>query len=271
MKKVPLIFPAVPVGLVSLILFVSGCSTVPLTQRSQLNMVSDAEITSSSLQTYNDFLSKSTLSKDKNATAKIKTVCTRLTKASEALLKEMNRSNEIQYYNWEVNLVENDAVNAFCLPGGKIVVYTGILPVAKNETGVAVVVGHEIAHVIAKHGNERMSQLMLKNAGADLLGRMITRQPAQTQTMIMTAYGLGAQVGAILPYSRMHELEADRLGMIIMAKAGYDPNEAVSFWERMNKTSTAQIPQFLSTHPTSDKRIEQMRSNLPESLKYYKK
>ena len=274
MKNKKLIHILLPVTfLLIIIFFSSGCATVPITKRTQLNMISESEITASSLQTYNELISTSTLSTDRQAKKTLKKVGTRLSAATEELLAELNRGDEISYLDWEFNLIEDpDTVNAFCMPGGKIAVYTGLLPISKNESGLAAVVGHEIAHAIAKHGNERMSHLMIRDLGANILLTLLSggETSERTQQVILVAYGLTTQVGAILPYSRLHESEADQLGMIIMAKAGYDPAQAVSLWERMNENSSASIPEFMSTHPNSQSRIDNMKSFLPEAEKYYK-
>jgi predicted Zn-dependent protease len=168
-------------------------------------------------------------------------------------------------------LVKDTAVNAFCMPGGKVVVFDGILPITKNEIGLAVVLGHEIAHAVAKHSNERMSQQMIVQYGSALTNMLISDKPAATQSTINLIYGLGAQYGYMLPYSRKHELEADRLGLIFLAMAGYDPNEALTFWERMAANSQGAPLEFMSTHPSDATRIAQIKQYLPEALTYYKK
>ena len=179
--------------------------------------------------------------------------------------------SEIKNYRWEFNLIENDKmVNAFCMPGGKVGVYTGILPITQNETGLAVVMGHEIAHAIAKHGNERVSQGLLAQLGGVALSTALSKNPGTTNQIFMAAYGVGANVGVLLPYSRLHESEADRIGLILMAKAGYDPREAVPFWQRMNEKGGPRPPEFLSTHPAPESRIKQIQDLIPEAMKYYK-
>ncbi|MCD6460672.1 M48 family metallopeptidase [bacterium] len=270
-KKNNIFFPLILLLLI--IFFINGCATVPITNRHQLNIMSEQEITASSLQTYNELISNSALSKDKQAKQTLNKVGNRLSKATEELLVELNKSDEINYLDWEFNLIEDkNTANAFCMPGGKIVVYTGILPITKDENGLAAVVGHEIGHAIAKHGNERISHLMIRNMGASILANILSQGEStnQTQQLILIAYGLGTQLGAILPYSRLHESEADKLGMIIMAKAGYDPVNAIYLWQRMQENSNNSIPEFISTHPNSKTRIEQMKAFLPEAEKYYK-
>jgi predicted Zn-dependent protease len=173
-------------------------------------------------------------------------------------------------YNWEFNLIKNDTTqNAWCMPGGKVVVYSGILPVTKDENGLAVVLSHEIAHAVARHGNERMSQELVVQMGGIALSEAVKQKPAETQTIFNTAYGIGSQMGVMLPYSRKHELEADKLGLIFMAMAGYDPSTAVAFWERMSALGNAAPIELMSTHPSDVRRIEQIKSSLPEAMKYY--
>jgi len=157
------------------------------------------------------------------------------------------------------------------MPGGKAAVYTGILPYTQNETGLAVVLGHEVAHALADHGNERMSEALVANMGGMALSVALSRQPQQTQQLFMTVYGAGANVGFLLPYSRLHESEADRIGLTLMARAGYDPREAIPFWERMGKQEGQRPPQFLSTHPAPEIRIADIKKYLPEALPYYEK
>ena len=186
-------------------------------------------------------------------------------------MKQNNFSDQLRDYEWEFNLVQNDQVNAWAMPGGKVVVYTGILPITKDETGLAVVLGHEIAHAIAEHGNERMSQQMLQQIGAVGLMVAMKDEPAQTQAIWMSVYGMGTEVGVMLPYSRTHESEADHMGLIFMAMAGYDPHEAPNFWQRMSTSKNGgSPPEILSTHPSDETRINNLNSWIPEAMKYYK-
>jgi predicted Zn-dependent protease len=182
-----------------------------------------------------------------------------------------NMSHELANYDWEFNLVESPEVNAWCMPGGKVVVYTGLLRIANNDAWLAVVMGHEIAHAVAKHGDERMSQALIAQMGGMALSAALKQQPAKTQQLWMTAFGLGAQFGFILPYSRLQESEADHLGLIFMAMAGYDPNEAVGFWQRMAQTEAGPAPpEFASTHPSDETRIRKIKELIPEAMQYYK-
>jgi predicted Zn-dependent protease len=258
------------IGLMGVGLILLGCETVPVTGRKGLHLIPDSELLSMSFDQYQDVLQKSKLSQDRQKVEMVRGVGGRIAKASEAFLKEAGLGSEIKNYKWEFNLIEDDkTVNAWCMPGGKVGVYTGILPITENETGLAVVMGHEVAHAIAKHGNERMSQGLLAQFGAIGLSVALSNSPAATSDIFMSAYGVGANVGALLPYSRLHESEADRIGLILMARAGYDPREAIPFWERMNKKGGARPPEFLSTHPAPETRIKDLKALVPEAMKYY--
>jgi predicted Zn-dependent protease len=254
-----------------LVVTLASCSTVLLTGRKQLSLVSDSEVLTSSFQSYKQFIDSVPVSKDKVNTALVKKVGLNISKAVEAYLNANGMSADAATYAWEFNLVKDTAVNAFCMPGGKVVVFEGILPVTKNETGLAVVLGHEIAHAVAKHSNERMSQQMMVQYGSALTNILVSSKSAATQNTINMVYGIGAQYGYMLPYSRKHELEADRLGLIFLAMAGYDPNQAVAFWERMAANSKGAPMEFMSTHPSDATRIAQIKQYLPEALTYYKK
>jgi predicted Zn-dependent protease len=246
-----------------------SCSSVPITGRSQLSLVSDSEMMSMSYQEYDKFLKSNKLSTDKQATEMVRRVGGRIEKAVETYFAQKDMSKQLDGYKWEFNLVESKEINAWCMPGGKVVVYTGILPVTKTEAGLAVVMGHEIAHAVARHGAERMSQEMLAQLGAVALDAALASKSAETKNVWMSAYGVGAQYGALLPYSRKHESEADQLGLYFMAMAGYDPNEAVTFWSRMAQTGGSSPPEFLSTHPANDTRINDLKKLVPEAMKYY--
>jgi predicted Zn-dependent protease len=227
---------------------------------------------SMSYQQYAEFIKTNKLSTNKKEVDLVRGVGTRIQKAVEQYMTQNNLADALKGYQWEFNVVESQEVNAWCMPGGKVVVYTGILPVTRDETGLAVVMGHEIAHAIAEHGRERMSQQMLAQAGAAALDVALARNSSQTRDIWMSAYGIGAQYGALLPFSREHESEADHLGLVFMAMAGYDPNAAVAFWERMAAASGGEKPpEFMSTHPSDETRIQQIRANLPEAMTYYRK
>lgn len=248
------------------------CSTVPLTGRSQLNLIPAGEMLSMSYQQYGQFLSENKLSNNQSNVAMVKRVGQNIQHAVETYMAQNNLTKRLNGYKWEFNLVEDPQVNAWCMPGGKVVVYTGILPVTKDETGLAVVLGHEIAHAIAEHGNERMSQGLLQQLGGVALSVALKDEPETTQAIFYTAYGVGTTVGIMLPYSRTQESEADHLGLIFMAMAGYNPNSAVEFWQRMADMKGGQEPpEFLSTHPSDQTRINDIKKWLPDAMKYYKK
>jgi predicted Zn-dependent protease len=252
--------------------FLLSCSTVPLTGRSQLNLIPAGEMLSMSYQQYGQFLSENKLSNNQSNVAMVKRVGQNIQHAVETYMAQNNLTKRLNGYKWEFNLVEDPQVNAWCMPGGKVVVYTGILPVTKDETGLAVVLGHEIAHAIAEHGNERMSQGLLQQLGGVALSVALKDEPETTQAIFYTAYGVGTTVGIMLPYSRTQESEADHLGLIFMAMAGYNPNSAVEFWQRMADMKGGQEPpEFLSTHPSDQTRINDIKKWLPDAMKYYKK
>jgi predicted Zn-dependent protease len=249
----------------------TACTTVPITGRQQLNLISDASMLSMSLQEYNKFIKDHPLSKDQEKTAMVKRVGVRIQRAVELYFRQNNMQAELSSYAWEFNLVESKEINAWCMPGGKVVVYTGILPLTQDEAGLAVVIGHEVAHAVAKHGNERMSQGLLAQLGGMALSEALKTQPAATQQLWMATYGLGAQYGVLMPYSRLQENEADHLGLIFMAMAGFDPHAAVGFWQRMSaKKGGGAPPEFLSTHPSDQKRINNINSLIPDAMRYYK-
>jgi len=251
---------------------IAACSTVPITGRRQLSLVSAGEMQTLSYQQYGEFMKTAKLSTNKTGTEMVKRVGGRVQKAVESYFASKGLTQQLAGYKWEFNLVQDSAVNAWCMPGGKVVVYSGLLPVTKTETGLAVVVGHEIAHAVAEHGAERMSQEMLAQLGGGVLSEVLKEKPQETKNLWMTVYGVGAQYGALLPFSRTHESEADHLGLIFMAMAGYDPGEALTFWQRMAASNKGgSVPEFMSTHPSDDTRIADIKSLLPEARTYYKK
>lgn len=253
----------------SIIIF--SCSTVPLTNRKQLAMIPQGELLAMSFAQYDAFLDSTNVSSNQDQTAMVKNVGKDIQVAVTQYLTENNYGHLLDGFNWEFNLVEDNQVNAWCMPGGKVVVYTGILPITRDEDGLAVVMGHEIAHAIADHGNERMSQGMLQQYGGVALSVALQNQPAETQALWMTAYGVGTQYGAMLPYSRLHESEADHLGLIFMSIAGYNPQASIPFWQRMADASGGQSPpEFMSTHPSHETRISNLQKWMPEALEYYK-
>jgi len=254
------------------VLFLStiSCATVPITGRRQLDLVSDSSMQKTSYTEYRKFLNSKKLSTNKTQVDMVKRVGQKVKRSVEKYLREKKQSHLLKGYRWEFNLVESKEVNAWCMPGGKVVVYTGILPYTKNEEGLAVVMGHEVAHAIAKHGNERMSHQMVTQLGGMALSTALKKQNKKTKSIWMGAIGAGTNLGILLPYSRLHETEADSLGLIFMAKAGYNPNAAIGFWQRMSK-SGGSVPEILSTHPSSSSRIKNIRKKIPEAMKHYRK
>jgi predicted Zn-dependent protease len=261
---------AVVVG-AGLLVVLAGCSEVPITGRRQLNFVPTSLVTSMSLEQYDQFISQSKVVTGTPEAALVKTVGAKIVQAVEQYTKTQGIQDPFAGYKWEFNLIQDPNVNAFAMPGGKVVVYTGILPVTRDEAGLATVVGHEIAHVFADHGGERLSQQLLAQMGAVGLSAALSKQPEQTKSLFMSAYGLGSQVGVLLPFSRQQESEADHLGLIFMALAGYDPHAAVAFWQRMAAAGqgASKPPEFLSTHPADATRIRNLEALLPEAMEYY--
>ncbi|MBL7153897.1 MAG: M48 family metallopeptidase [Phycisphaerae bacterium] len=254
------------------LLLLSSCSQVAVTGRRQLNLVPASVMQSMSFQSYNEFLSQNKVSSNTEQTQMVKRVGLRIQKAVGQYCALNNISDQLEGYKWEFNLVEDPSVNAWCMAGGKVVVHSGLLPVAGDDTGLAVVMGHEIAHAVAKHGAERMTQGLIVEFGGMALSQALTKQPEQTRSLFMRSYGVGAQYGVLLPYSRVHESEADHMGLMFMAMAGYDPRQAVSFWERMSAAGKdkSSPPEILSTHPADATRIKKIKSLLPEAMEYYK-
>jgi predicted Zn-dependent protease len=250
-------------------LLFTGCGSVPVTGRKQLNLVSNSDVLTLSLQQYGEFIKSAPISTDKANAALVQKVGRNIANAVETYLKNNGYAGQVKDYSWEFNLVKSANVNAFCMPGGKIVVYEGILPYTQNETGLAVVLGHEVAHAVAKHANERMSNQVATQYGSAAISAALGGTSAITQKVAAAVIGLGSQYGILLPYSRKQELEADQLGLIFMAMAGYDPSAASAFWQRMAQNGSS-TPEFMSTHPSDKTRIKQIQKDLPQALKYYK-
>ncbi|HRE49802.1 MAG TPA: M48 family metallopeptidase [Flavitalea sp.] len=250
----------------------AACSQNAITGRSQLALLSETELQTMAATEYRQFLNENKVvsanaSKDAEM---VRRVGQRLTAAINEYYSGKGLGKELEGYKWEYNLVDSREVNAWAMPGGKIVVYSGLLPVTQNEAALAVVLGHEITHALAHHGNERMSQAMLAQ-GIGAVGGVLTSGNPKVSAIFNNVYGPGAQVGVLLPNSRKQELEADRYGLIFTALAGYNPQEAVPLWERMKQMSQGQSPpEFLSTHPSEDTRIQKLQDLMPEALKYYK-
>jgi predicted Zn-dependent protease len=269
-KRNLLIKSTIPLFLVFM-LFISNCSTIPIIGRKQLTLLPESQLVSMGVTNYRGFLDTMPLSKDAKNSQLLNEVGNDITKAVEQYLKDNGLDKRLKDFDWEYALVESDVPNAWCMPGGKICFYTGILPYTKNADGMAVVMGHEIAHAVARHGNERMTQQLLVVAGGMALTEFVKAKPSETQNIFLNVFSVGAQVGILLPYSRKHEYEADRLGLIFMAMAGYNPEEAVEFWTRMSEMGGTKPPQFLSTHPSDMNRIANMKKCLPEAMTYYNK
>ena len=252
-------------------MLLTSCGSVPITGRKQLNLVSDQEVLAASLQQYASFMQTAQISTQKAKSAQVTRVGQRIAAATEAYLKYEGLESELQNFAWEFNLVKSDDVNAWCMPGGKIVVYEGIMNLVGSDDELAVVIGHEVAHAVAKHSNERMSQQILAEYGYAVLGGALSGQSAAVQSVASQVYGLGAQYGMTLPFSRKHESEADYMGLILMTIAGYNPDVAVTFWQKMSAGSTQAPPEFMSTHPSDARRIADIQKNLPSVKQQYQK
>ncbi|MEQ8364913.1 MAG: M48 family metallopeptidase [Cyclobacteriaceae bacterium] len=258
--------------LITSFLFLYACATVPVTGRRQMSLISSAEINQMSSDQYQQVLRESKLSSNQEQVAMVKRVGNNIKTAVEQYMASKGASAELAGFNWEFNLIQDDeTVNAWCMPGGKVAFYTAIMPICQDELGVAVVMGHEVAHAIANHGRERMSQGLLAQFGLGTLSAAMGQNPTATQSIFMQAVGVGTNVG-MLKFSRSHESEADHIGLIFMSMAGYDPSAAPKFWERMATMSGGQSPpEFLSTHPSHDTRIKDLEGWIPEAMQYYKK
>jgi len=253
--------------------FLIACSKNALSGKKQLTLLPETELQSMATTEYQSFLSKNkVVAASSNRDAEmVKRVGNRIVKAVEVYYADKGMSDKLAGFKWETNLVEDKTVNAWCMPGGKIVVYTGILPITQNEAALAAVMGHEVSHALLQHGNQRMSQGLIQQLGGVALAVAVSNKPAETQNLFMNAYGIGTTVGVMLPFSRNHELEADKYGLIWTAMAGYNPQEAIGLWERMEKAANGQKPpEFLSTHPSEGRRIEKLKQMMPEAMTYYK-
>lgn len=246
------------------------CAKVPFTGRKQLKLLPESMLLGMSVENYNQFLSTHHVVKGTPDAAMLKRVGDRMSKSTEKLLTQIGQQDRLKDFKWEFNLIQDATANAWCMPGGKVVFYTGILPITQDENGMAVVMGHEIAHAVARHGNERMSQGLAASVGYVALDVALREKPAETRNLFLAAYGVGATVGVLLPFSRKHESEADEIGLYLMAAAGYDPHEAVEFWQRMAQLSPNKVPEFLSTHPSHKNRIQDINEKyMARAMKYY--
>jgi predicted Zn-dependent protease len=250
----------------------TGCSLNLVTGRKQLSLVKESDLQLMATNEYKTFLDghKVLSSGNNKDAAMVDRIGARISNAITKYYDSPEKASVMQGYKWEFNTIESKEANAWCMPGGKVVVYTGLLPITQNEESLAIVIGHEIAHSIAKHGNERMSQAMVQQLGGMALEIAVAQKPEETRNLFMTSYGIGSQVGAMLPWSRQQETEADEYGLIFAAMAGYDPREAIPFWQRMAAQSGGNPPEFLSTHPSDETRIRKLKQFMPEVLKYYK-
>lgn len=254
------------------IVTIESCSKVPITGRKQVNLLPENQMVSMALSQYRDFLNSHQVVTGTPEAQMVATVGQKIADAAGVYLKSRNKVDRIEGYRWEYNLIQDPAVNAWALPGGKIVVYTGILPYTQNEAGLATVIGHEVAHAIGRHGNERLSQALLAQAGGLALDIYLQQHPHKAGELFAQAYGLGVTVGALLPFSRLHESEADKMGLVLMAIAGYNPQEAVNFWTRMSQVQkNGAPPEFLSTHPSDARRIADIKAFLPTAMRFYEK
>ncbi len=247
-----------------------ACQKNAITGRRSLNLVPESEMMAMSYSEYDKFLSQNKpLPETDKRVAMVRGIGVKIQKSVEKYYADKGLSAQLNGFQWAFNVVEDPAVNAWCMPGGKVVVYTGILPVTQDEASLAVVMGHEIAHAIARHGSERMSNGMLVQFGGAALSAATQTKPALTQALFQQSFGIGSQLG-MLKFSRNHETEADKMGLIFAAMGGYNPNAAVSFWERMAAASGGGKPmELLSTHPSDATRIEGLKAFMPEALKYY--
>ncbi len=248
-----------------------SCSTNPISGRKQLSLFPESDLQQQALTSYKSFLSSNTVIDPKlNANAAlVQRVGANIQKAITAYYSQKGISNELAGYHWEFNLVKDDNINAWCMPGGKVVVYSGLLEVTKNESALAIVLGHEITHAVAHHGNERMSQAAMAQ-GLQIAGNIFTDNNSKANRLFNDIFAPGSQVAYLLPNSRRQEYEADHFGLIFSAIAGYNPREAIPFWQRMSAIGGSKPPEFLSTHPSDEHRIKQLQDLMPEALSYYK-
>lgn len=255
-----------------IVFLLAGCKTVPVTGRKQLNLVPDFMIRELSFSQYDSVVNYSrTLSQYDDRAQMVTRVGMRIQQAVETYMNENKIGKDLKNFKWAFNTIDENVVNAWCMPGGKVVVYTGLLPVTQSEEGLAVVMGHEIAHAIARHGNERMSEGLLVNFGGLVLQEALKNKKQETQLLFLALYMVGSNLALSLPNSRMQESEADKLGLIFASMAGYNPDAAIPFWQRMSALNKTKTPEFLSTHPSDETRIRKLTALIPEiKEKYYR-
>lgn len=245
-------------------LLVSGCSLVPLTGRRQINLVSDAQVVAVSEQQYRSFISQAPKSRDMAQTERTREMGKRIASATEQYLRSIGHTEDIRYFRWEFNLIASNQVNAFCMPGGKIVVYEGILPVARTDDELATVIAHEVAHAVAKHSNERLSQAILRQYGGQALGQILSGSSAGAQVVGNILYNVGGKLIFELPYSRKQDYEADQIGLYLMALAGYDYHNAPNLWVKMaSRSGGGNQSEVISSHPNDQNRIRAIREEIP--------
>lgn len=250
-------------------MILSSCSSVPISGRKQLNLVSDSEVLQSSLASYKEYMGKAVKSTETTKCDQVTRVGKKIAAATEAYLNANGLSQEVQNFAWEFNLVKDPQINAFCMPGGKIVVYEGIMNLVNSDDELAVVLGHEVAHAVAKHSNERLSQQKAAEYGAAALSILTSGASASTQNLANQVFGLGANYGVMLPFSRKHETEADDMGLVLMTMAGYNPDCALTFWQKMSASSSNNKLEILSTHPSDATRIANLQKQIPAVKKKY--
>lgn len=249
----------------------NACSNVPITGRKQFTAIPTSQMLALSADSYEQVLSETQVSSNQVYLTQVNQVGQKMIAAVEKYLADNNMESRIEGFDWKFTVLQSEELNAWCMPGGQIAFYEGIMPVCQDETGIAIVMGHEIAHAVARHGNERMSQQLLINMGGIALSEALRTEKEETQQLALLAFGVGSQLGVTLPYSRNHETEADELGLYFAALAGYNPEEAPAFWERMQSVGEGtRPPELLSTHPDPGRRIENLKSIMPKALEYYK-
>lgn len=255
----------------SVLVVVEACTRVPITGRRQMNLLGEASLIGMSATHYAEFLGENRPLPDNDARVQqVRRIGNQIAQAAAQYLNEHGEGKRLEGFQWEFNVVDDKTVNAWCMPGGRVVFYTGILPVTATDAGLAVVMGHEVAHAIARHGNERMSQAIALQGAGMTLEVLTSEKPGLARDIFLQSMGIGGQLG-MLAYSRTHESEADKMGLIFMAMAGYDPREAPRFWERMSAVGGGQAPpELLSTHPSDQTRMADLEAFMPEALKYYK-
>jgi predicted Zn-dependent protease len=254
-----------------LLLFAVSCAIVPFTGRKQFTAIPASQMVALSSDSYNQVLKDNKLSTNQEYVSQVRRVGQRLTAAVEKYMRNNGMESNLKDFNWQYSVLVSKEVNAWCMPGGQIAFYEGIMPLCRDENGIAVVMGHEIAHAIAQHGNERMSQQLVVQMGGMALSEALKTKKETTQQLALLAFGVGTQLGVQLPYSRTHESEADEMGLYFMAMAGYDPRTAPAFWERMNASAGSRPPEFLSTHPAPATRIRDINKHMTKAVGYYGK